>query len=161
MNDGALSRNAVAGDLNYIFATTLRDMRDADGSALPDEDWFPAHRAYLERTLADPAVECRVLCAWDDHNEILGYCISRPEKELIWCHVRKGPLRRRGLAKRLLSEARVLGSPAAWTTPLGRVRLRNPWRGRQLRASSRSSGARRASSASSPGPRSPAVPSTS
>lgn len=151
MSDGTLIRNALPGDLNYLFSTTLRDMRDADGSALPDGHWFPAHRGYLEETLADHAVVCLVLCAEDDRNEILGFCIARPGTELIWVHVRKGDLRKRGLARRLLLEARVLDAPASWTTPLGRQRLRNPWRGRKLRASRASSSAsRRVSSPSSP-----------
>jgi hypothetical protein len=81
----------------------------------------------------DPAVEVHVLAAEDNPNEILGFCIARPTEELIWCHIRKGPLRERGLAKRLLTAAGVLEAPASWTTPLGRKRLRNPWRGRKLR----------------------------
>lgn len=133
MSDGTRIRQALPGDLNYVFATVLRDMRDADGSALPDDLWYPAHRAYLERTLMDAAVEVHVLCAEDDHNEILGFVIARPAEELLWLHVRKGPLRGRGLAKRLLLAARAEAAPASWTTPLGRKRLRNPWRGRQLR----------------------------
>lgn len=108
-------------------------MRDADGSALPDELWYPAHRAYLETALSDPAVECRVVCAEDDHNEILAFIIARPGEELTWLHVRRGPLRGRGLGKRLMAECQVLEAPASWMTPLGRKRLRNPWRGRKLR----------------------------
>lgn len=133
MGDGTQIRPALPGDLNYLFANTLRDMRDADGTALPDDLWYPAHRAYLEGVLADPAVTCLVLCAEDDRNEILGYVIGRQDEELIWCHIRKGPLRGRGLAKRLMAEARLLDSPAAWMTAAGRKRLRNPWRGRRLR----------------------------
>lgn len=133
MSDGTLIRPALPGDLNYIMSTALRDMRDADGTALPDALWYPAHRQYLEDTLADHEVVCLVLCAEDDPNEILGYVVARPEQELVWLHVRKGPLRERGLARRLMTEARVLDAPAAWMTPLGRKRLRNPWRGRQLR----------------------------
>jgi hypothetical protein len=133
MSDGTILRPALPGDLNFIFANVLRDMRDADGSVLEDELWFPAHRAYLERVLSDPAVEATVLAAEDAPTEILGFCIARPGEELIWCHVRKGPLRERGLARRMLEAARVLSAPAAWTTPLGKRRLRNPWRGRQLR----------------------------
>lgn len=133
MSDGTRIRPALPGDLNYIMSTALRDMRDADGTALPDEHWYPAHRAYLESVLSDPAVTCLVLCAEDDHNEILGYCIARPTEELVWVHIRRGPLRERGLARRLMTEAQVLAAPAAWMTPMGRRRLRNPWRGRALR----------------------------
>lgn len=133
MSDGTILRPALPGDLNYIFSTVLRDMRDADGSALEDEYWYPAHRGHLERTLSDPSVTVLVIAPEDDPNEILAYLIARPEEEVIWCHVRKGPLRGHGLAKRLLEECRVLDAPARWMTPLGRQRLRNPWRGRRLR----------------------------
>lgn len=135
MSDGTTIRSALPGDLNYIFSTVLRDMRDADGSALPDDLWYPAHRTYLERVLSDPSVEVHVLAAEDDLNEILGFCIARPDEELIWCQIRKGPLRGHGLARRLLTAARVLNAPASWQTPPGRKRLRNPWRGRKLRRS--------------------------
>lgn len=70
MSDGTLIRQALPGDLNYIMSTALRDMRDADGSPLPDSLWYPAHRAYLEGQLADHEVVCLVLCAADDQNEI-------------------------------------------------------------------------------------------
>jgi hypothetical protein len=139
VSDGTVLRTAIPGDLAYIFSTVLRDMRDADGSALEDDLFFPAHRLHLERMLQDPTVEVHVLAAEDDHNEILGFVIARPTQELLWVHVRKGPLRERGLAKRLMAEARVLDAPAAWTTPLGRRRLRNPWRGRKLRRRSQRS----------------------
>lgn len=141
--DGTMVRPAIPSDLNYIFATVLRDMRDTDGSVLEDDLWYTAHRTYLERVLLDPTVEVHVLAAEDDHTEILGYVVARPNKELIWCHIRKGPLRGHGLAKRLLTVAQVLSAPAAWTTPQGRSRLRNQWRGRRLRPHARSSAATR------------------
>ena len=46
----------VPGDLAYVFATWLRDLRDADPSGLPDDLWFPPHRAFIERLLADKAL---------------------------------------------------------------------------------------------------------
>lgn len=151
MNDGTAIRPALPGDLNYIFACVLRDMRDADGSTLPDDLWYPAHRAYLERVLMDSSVEVHVLCTEDDRNEILGFAVVRPGEELTWLHVRKGPLRGRGLAKRLLVAAKAEALPAAWSTPLGRKRLRNPWRGRSLRRrSAPSTGGRSASWGSRP-----------
>jgi hypothetical protein len=73
------------------------------------------------------------MAAEDDHREILAYIVARPKETLEWLFVRKGPLRGKGLAKRLLTAASVEDAPAAWTTPLGRQRLRNPWRGRKLR----------------------------
>lgn len=131
--DGTVTRPALPGDLNYIFANVLRDLRDADGSALPDAHFYPAHRGYLEEVLADPQVAVLVTVAADDHNEILAFIIARPGQELIWVHVRRGPLRGRGLARRLLEAARVTDAPASWRTPSSRSRLRNPWRGRELR----------------------------
>ncbi len=133
MSDGTLIRPGLPSDLSFIFSTWLRDMRDADGTVLPDDLWFPAHRAYVERVLMDPSVEVHVIVPEDAHTEILAYIVARPSEAIEWLHVRKGPLRGRGLAKRLMEKARVLDAPSAWMTPLGRKRLRNPWRGRKLR----------------------------
>jgi hypothetical protein len=49
--EGYIIRAALPSDLSFIMSTWLRDLRDADGSVLSDEDWYPAHRAHLERTL--------------------------------------------------------------------------------------------------------------
>lgn len=133
MSDGTTIRPVLPGDIAYIFANVLRDMRAADGSALPDAQWYPAHREYLEDVLAAGDVTALVLVAADQPNEILGFVIARPNTELIWLHIRRGPLRGLGLGRRLLAAASALTAPASWRTPLGRSRLRNPWRGRELR----------------------------
>jgi hypothetical protein len=135
VSDPVLIRNLAPGDVNFLFATWLRDLRDADASALPDDLWFAAHRSYIERQFADPKVKVLVACAADQPNEILGYIVAEPSEVLQWVFVRKGPLRGQGLAKRLLEAAKVPpGTPAAWMTPLGRQRLQNPRRSRQLRS---------------------------
>jgi len=133
MTDPVLVRAFAPGDTNYIFATMLRDMRDADASALPDDLWFNAHRAYIERVMADPKIIVLVACAADAPNEILGYAIARPTEVLQWVFVRKG-LRRQGLAKRLLTEIQCPpGTPSMWMTASGRQVLQNPRRSRQFR----------------------------
>lgn len=133
--DGVLVRQATAGDLNYLYSTLLRDMRDADPSGLPDTLWFPPHRQYLDALLADRATTTLIASAADQPREILGYVIATPS-ELAWVHVRKGPLRERGIARLLLSKAGVTPStPTRWTTRLGRQRLSNPYRSRELRRS--------------------------
>ena len=142
MADEILIRQVAERDLNCIMAWWLRDLRDADPGALPDDLWFPAHREMIERLLADPQVQA--LVAVDPlsppNAEILGFVVAEPGKALHWCHIRKGPLREQGLAKRLLTEANCPpGTPAAWTTPLARKRLRNPWRGRAIRRAAASS----------------------
>lgn len=132
--DPVTIRQVVAGDLPYIFSTLLRDLRDADGGPLPDDLWFATHRAFIERLLADPAVTALVACASDAPDEILGYIVAEPGEVLWYVQTRK-PLRKQGLAKRLLVAAQVPpGTPAAWSTPLARQRLQNPPRGRQIRA---------------------------
>jgi len=139
VSDPVLIRNVAPGDLNFLFATWLRDLRDADASALPDDLWFTAHRAFIERQFADPAVKVLVACAADQPNEILGYVVAEPSEVLQWVFVRKG-LRGQGLAKRLLQEVKAPpGTPAAWSTALGRQRLQNPRRSRQLRVRDRRS----------------------
>ena len=133
-DDPVVLRQATAGDLGFIFSTWLRDLRDADPSALPDDLWFPAHRAHVERVLADPGVTVLVAAAADDPNEILGYVVAEPEEVLHWVLVRKGDLRGRGLAKRMLTAANCPpGTPAAWATRDSRLRLKNPCRSRQIR----------------------------
>lgn len=126
-------RQVGPGDLPYLFATWLRDLRDADGGPMPDDLFFDAHRALIERLLSDPNVTALVACAADDPNEILGYVVAEPKEVLWWVQTRKA-LRNRGLAKMLLSAAQVPpGTPAAWSTPLSRERLQNPPRGRRIR----------------------------
>lgn len=133
MTDPVLLRNFAPGDTNFVYATWLRDLRAADASALPDDLWFTAHRAYIERVMADPTVRVLVACAADAPNEILGYAVATPNEVLQWVFIRRG-LRRQGLAKRLLTEIQAPpGTPAMWMTPLGRQVLRNPRRSRQLR----------------------------
>lgn len=132
--DPVLIREVTEGDLNAIFAWWLRDLRDADPGALPDDLWFPAHRAHIERLLGDEKIKARVACAADAPNEILGFAVAEPNEVLWWVHVRRdGGLRGHGLAKRLLNAVEAPpGTPAAWTTPDAR-KLKNPWRGRRVR----------------------------
>lgn len=130
----------VPGDLAYVFSTWLRDLRDADPSGLPDDLWFPAHRAFVERLLGEKSTLALVASAADAPTEILGYVVARVApsgaESLEWIHVRK-PLRGKGLAKRLLVAAAVSETtPARWSTPSSRQRLRNPNRSRQLRRDS-------------------------
>lgn len=133
--DPVMLRQAVPGDLAFVYSTWLRDLRDADPSVLPSDLWFPAHRGYIDRLLADPKVTVLVAAAADRPSEILGYVVAEPGEVLHWVTVRKGPLRGRGLAKRLLTEAKVPpGTPAAWVTPSSRARLQNPCRSRAIRA---------------------------
>lgn len=131
-DSGLLIRNLAAGDLAYVFSVTLRDMRDADPSGLPDDLWYPAHRAHLERVLGDRSVTTLVACAADRPDEILGFILAEPDEAIHWVHVRRG-LRGHGIALRLLTESRCLSAPLAWTTPMARSALRNPRRSRQLR----------------------------
>lgn len=134
MIDGVMIRQATAGDLGYIFSTWLRDLRDADPSPLSDDIWFPAHRTFVERLLADPRITVLIAAAADQPQEILGYVVSLPNEVLFWVQVRKGPLREKGVAKLLLTEAKCPpGTSAAWVTMSSRVRLKHPCRSRQVR----------------------------
>lgn len=132
-DDAVLLRAFAPGDLAYVMSTWLRDLRDADPSPMPDDLYFPAVRALIERLLSDPQVRCTIAAASDKPDEILGYVLAIPKELVLWTHVRKG-LRGRGLAKLLLQSVDCPpGTPAAWSTALGKIRLRNPPRGRALR----------------------------
>ena len=147
-------RQLGPGDIAYVMATWLRDLRDADGGPMPDDLFFQAHRALIERVLADPRTTALVACAADDPSEILGYVVAEPDEVLWWVQTRKA-LRGQGLAKRLLTEAKAPpGTPAAWSTPLSRERLQNPPRGRRIRAAKKVR-AVLGRAASSAGPKSP------
>lgn len=132
--EAVLLREFAPGDTAYMMSTWLRDLRDADSSPMPDDLYFPPVRALVERLLADPQVRCTIAAAADMPNEILGYVVAIPKELILWTHVRKG-LRGRGLAKLLLQSVDCPpGTPAAWATALSKIRLRNPPRGRQVRA---------------------------
>lgn len=145
MSDPVLIRELGPGDLAYVFATWLRDLRDADGGPLADDEWYPAHRAHIERVLGNKNTVALVAAAADKPEEILGYVVAEPNEVLWWVTVRK-PLRERGLAKRLLTAAQCPpGTPAAWSTASSRQRLQNPPRGRKIRSRARQSTASKSS----------------
>lgn len=148
MSDPVLIRQLAPGDLAYVFSTWLRDLRDADGGPLDDSEWYPAHRAAIERVLADKNTVALVAAAADKPEEILGYVVAEPNEVLWWVTIRK-PLRERGLAKRLLEAANVPpGTPAAWSTASSRARLKNPPRGRKIRSRQRAESTGRPSKSS-------------
>lgn len=124
MNDPVLLRPMVPSDEHYVTSTMLRELRDADPSGLPDDLWFPAHRAFIERLFRDRSVAIVIASAADNPTEILGYVIAEPGELLEWIHVRK-PLRGKRLAKRLLTAVKSpeTAMPARWTTPAGRAKL--------------------------------------
>lgn len=129
-----LLREFAPGDLAYIMSTWLRDLRDADPSPMPDDLYFPAQRALIERLLGSNQVRCTIAAASDRPDEILGYAVAIPGELLIWLHVRK-PLRKQGLGKLMLNALSLSpGTPGAWSTFHSKTRLQNPPRGRAVRA---------------------------
>lgn len=125
----------VPSDLPYVLSTWLRELRDAEPSGLPDDLWFPAHRAFVERVLADRSVAAVVAAAADAPTEILGYVVAEPGEVLEWIHVRK-PLRGKRLAKRLLTAVNSPTDrpiPARWVTPDAKRKLATRAAGRKLR----------------------------
>lgn len=132
-DDSVILRPFATRDEAYIMSTWLRDLRDADPSPLPDDLFFPAHRALITRLLASPTVSVTVAAAADRPDEILGYSVAIPGELLIWLQVRK-PLRRKGLGKLLLAQAQCPpGTPAAYSTVQSKLYLQNPPRGRSVR----------------------------
>lgn len=99
MDPDLVLRAALPSDLNFIRRTWLSGLRDAP-NGLPDAQWWPAHREYVEAQLFSPNNRVLIAGATDDPHEILGYAVAS-EKVLEWVHVRKG-LRGRGLAGSML-----------------------------------------------------------
>lgn len=133
-SDGYIIRSLVPGDLNFVYHNWLRGLREHDRGTLPDDLWYPAHRAGIDRVLADPATRVAVAAAEDDHNEILGFAVARPGEVLHWVHVLT-VFRGKGLplVPALLTEVGATpGTPAAWQVPSGKT-LRNPPRPRSAR----------------------------
>jgi GNAT superfamily N-acetyltransferase len=139
---GVVVRAALPSDLNFIRRTWLSGLRELP-NGLPDEFWWPAHRAYVERQLFSDDNRVIVLGASDapvnvrGEHEILGYAVASKDV-LEWVHVRKG-LRGNGLAGVLLralgfgkvvSEARPL---CRWRTSLASQRLFLKYRPSELR----------------------------
>lgn len=134
MSDGYVIRPAVPGDLNFIYHNWLRELREHDRSPLPDDLWFPAHRATIDRVLADAKTTVAVAAAPDDPNEILGFAVGRPGEVLHWVHVLR-VFRGKGLplVPALLNAVGTPpGTPASWQVPSGKS-LRNPPRPRWAR----------------------------
>lgn len=126
-------RAALGSDLNFIRRTWLSGLREAPNS-LPDAQWWPAHRDYVEHQLFGDHNKILIAGTSDDSHEILGYAVAS-EKVLEWVHVRKG-LRGRGLAGELL---RALGFTkehpplARWRSQWTRGRLHLLHRPAELR----------------------------
>lgn len=135
MTDPVLLRPMVPADEAYIMATWLRDLRDADPSGLPDDLWFPAHRAFIERLFRDRSVAIVIASAADEPTEILGYVVAEPGEVLEWIHVRKQLRGKRpSLARRLLQAVRATAmTESRFQTPLAKTKLRVRLQSRKLR----------------------------
>lgn len=114
---GLVLRAALTSDLNFIRRTWLSGLRETS-NGLPDAQWWPAHRDYVEGQLFAEHNKILIAGASDDPHEILGYAVASKEV-LEWVHVRKG-LRRRGLAGTLLGAlgfSRESPPRTRWRTP--------------------------------------------
>lgn len=130
---GVVVRSALPSDLNFIRRTWLSGLRELP-NGLPDEFWWPAHRAYVERCLFNDNHTVNILGASDDPHEILGYAVASKEV-LEWVHVRKG-LRGNGLAGVLLRAAgfsRDNPPNTRWRTRASSSALRTSYRPQELR----------------------------
>jgi hypothetical protein len=132
-NDVVGIRDALPTDMSFIFSTWLRDLRHADGSCLPDDIWFPAHRELVNRVLSDPQVKVLIVHPTDAPNEILGYVVAEPNEVLWWVSIKPKFREKHGLCQLLLKSAQAERALAAFTTPDGKLKLKNQRRPRQLR----------------------------
>lgn len=125
-------RDAVEGDLAYIYNSWLADLRDADNTFLPNDVWFPAYRETIRRVLESPLTRVKVLCDAEAPDVLIGYIVA-DANFLHWIHIHRGPWRNRGLAKYLLNETKCSNLPLVWRTKLGHEKLTNPVKTRLAR----------------------------
>lgn len=120
-------------DLAFVYRTWLDVLRQADVSPLPNDIFFPAHREYINRVLADPKVELQVACPTDRPNDILGYVVAHSGELIQWLYL-KPQFRGKhlGLVQLLLQSVQCETCPLLWKTPDSR-KMRNPLRSRQNR----------------------------
>lgn len=125
-------RDWLPSDTGYIMETWLADLRDNDRGFLPNDIWFPAHRACIERVLDSGKVKVKVLCDKIDPNVIVGYIVA-DDNFIHWIHIRRGKWRGCGLAKYLMEQTGCLSLSLVWKTKLAHERLRNPVKGQLAR----------------------------
>lgn len=130
---GLILRAALTSDDNFIRSTWLNELRKAP-NGLPDAQWWPAHRAYVEHQLYGGHNRILIAGASDDPHAILGYAVAS-EEVLEWVHVRPG-LRGRGLAGVLLRElgfSHEQKPRVRWRTRHSRDRLKTLYQPAELR----------------------------
>lgn len=98
-------------DKNFILNSWLKSYRRAPASQyIPNEIYFPAHKALIESLLADPATSVKVLVLDDaDRNFIVGYSVTALAPPVFggevyfvhWVYI-KDTFRGLGLTKALL-----------------------------------------------------------
>ncbi len=101
--NGLLIRDAVADDLNFIYATWLRGLYYASAfySAIEKDVFFKEYESVIKRILAKEGVVVKVSCLKEAPDVVLGYAIFEPQRALHYVFV-KQVWRRQGLAKELV-----------------------------------------------------------
>jgi GNAT superfamily N-acetyltransferase len=103
-NDLITMRDRLDSDMSFIYQSWLRGLRYSN-------DWFNTinHDAYyanytkiVQNLLAQKETQVRVACLIEDPDVIIGYSVTRPEKQAIdWVFV-KPHWRKLGIAKDLI-----------------------------------------------------------
>lgn len=109
MNPQVTIRSAEAGDLNFVLNSWLKRYRDAIRARfVSDKVYYAVQHEVITKILQQPGLVALVACNAAEPNQIYGYVIAEknhivPDLMLVhWIYV-KGPFRKFGLAKSLLS----------------------------------------------------------
>lgn len=99
-------REALPGDVNFIFATWLRGLYFGNDwfREIPQDHFFSVYHKVLEGILTRPGTSVQVACLKEDPDVVLAYCVLESKKDgrkLHWVHTKQA-WRRLGLARDII-----------------------------------------------------------
>jgi len=93
-------REFIPSDYNYIISTWIRGLKNTTPLG---QEWYDAHRVFINRCLSSDKMVVKILAAADDPNEILSYIVGLKDQLAVWVYTKKA-FRNMGLASKLIVE---------------------------------------------------------